>query len=172
VLRSFLFSLALASGLAAGPAFAAVVKLGDLTIETPWARATPKGADVGVGYLTIHNDGATPDKLTGGAADFANVEIHQMANDNGTMTMREMVGGLDIPAHGTVTFAPSGYHLMFTHLKQAIAKGSTLKVTLTFEHAGSVSVDFPVAAIGASAPPGAAPADSMKGMSSMKGMKM
>ena len=158
-------------GLAAGPGFAAVIKLGDLTIETPWARATPKGAEVGVGYLTIHNDGATADKLTGGAADFADVEIHQMANDNGTMTMREMTGGLEIPAHGTVTFAPSGYHLMFTHLKQALAKGDTLKVTLTFEHAGSVSVDFPVAAIGASAPPGAARRLD-EGMSAMKGMKM
>ncbi len=157
-------AIALAFGLAAGEASAAEVKLGDLTISTPWARATPKGADVGVGYLTIKNDGATADKLTGGSADFANVEIHQMANDKGTMTMREITDGLEIPAHGSVTFAPSSYHLMFTHLKGQLTKGETLKVSLTFEHAGSTSVDFPVTAIGASAPPGAPPADAMKGM--------
>jgi copper(I)-binding protein len=160
VSRSLFLALALVGGLVAGPAFAAEVKLGDLTISTPWARATPKGAEVGVGYLTVQNNGATADKLTGGGADFANVEIHQMANDNGTMTMREALGGVDIPAHGALTFAPNGYHLMFTHLKQALAKGETVKVTLTFEHAGSVTVDFPVSAIGASAPP----ADAMKGM--------
>jgi len=59
--------------LAATPALADEVKIGDLTIQNAWARVTPKGADVGAGYLTIHNNGASADKLTGGASDFAGV---------------------------------------------------------------------------------------------------
>jgi hypothetical protein len=54
---------------------------------------------------------------------------------------------------------------MLADLKSALVKGQTVKVTLTFAHAGSVAIDFPVEAIGA-----AAPADAMKGMD-MKGMK-
>ena len=154
-------ALALTLGLAAAPALAQETKAGDLVIVAPWARATPKGADVGAGYVEIRNAGAEPEQLTGGSADFAKVEIHQMSMQGDVMQMREVQGGVAIPAHGAVKLAPGGYHLRFTGLKRPLAKGDTVKVTLTFAHAGAVAVDFPVRAIGAAAPGG-----------DMKGMKM
>ena len=93
-------ALALALATAAAPALAQEFKAGDITIDKAWSRATPKGADTGAGYLTIHNNGATPDRLTGGSADFGAVEIHEMKTDNGVMKMRELKDGLNIPAHG------------------------------------------------------------------------
>ena len=138
-------------------------------VESPWARATPKGAEVGGGYLTIENKGATPDRLTGGTADFAAVEVHQMKSVNGVMEMRAVTGGLEIPAHGSVALSPGGYHLMFTHLKRPLIKGQTIKATLDFAHAGAVPVEFKVMGIGAAGPGGM---KGMKGMDSMKGMKM
>ena len=42
------------------PSLAQEFKSGDITIESPWAPATPKGAEVGAGYFTILNDGASP----------------------------------------------------------------------------------------------------------------
>jgi periplasmic copper chaperone A len=149
---SFGATLALALAIGAAPALAAEVKAGDIVIESPWARATPKGAEVGGGYLTIENNGAAPDRLTGGTADFAKVEIHEMKTANGVMTMRELKGGLAIPAHGSVRLAPGGIHLMFAHLTKPLVKGETVKATLTFEHAGSVPVEFPVEGLGASGP--------------------
>jgi len=145
-------ALALALGAFAAPALAQEFKAGDISIDKPWARATPKGADVGAGYLVIHNNGATPDTLTGGTADFASVEVHEMKMDKGVMKMTEMTKGLNIPAHGTIRLAPGGYHLMFTHLTKPLAKGETVKATLDFEHAGAVAVDFPVEGIGAAGP--------------------
>jgi copper(I)-binding protein len=159
---TFAFALALLS--CAAPACAQDFKAGDIRIENPWARATPKGSDVGAGYCVIRNDGAKPDRLTGGSAEFADVEIHETKSAGGVMEMRELKTGLNIPAHGSVGLAPGGYHLMFTHLSQGLIKGETLKTTLTFEHAGDVEVDFPVVAPGASGP-GAKGGD-------MKGMKM
>ena len=47
-----------------------------------------------------------------------------MSMVGGVMKMRELKDGLPIPAHGTVTLAPNGYHIMFTGLKQPLAKGS------------------------------------------------
>jgi hypothetical protein len=158
--------LALALAFSAAPALAQEIKAGDLTIEKPWARATPKGAEVGAGYLVIRNDGAAPDRLTGGSADFAAVEIHEMAMEGGVMKMRELKDGLLIPAHATVKLAPNGYHVMFTGLKSALVKGEAVKATLTFERAGAVAVEFAVEGVGATAPGGA-----MKG-GDMKGMKM
>ena len=165
MIHKTVLALALALATAAAPALAQEFKAGDITIDKAWSRATPKGAETGAGYLTIHNTGATPDKLTGGSADFAAVEIHEMKTENGVMTMRELNDGLNIPAHGTVRLAPGGYHIMFTHLTKPLEKGAKVSATLNFEHAGSVAVDFPVEAIGAASP---AP---MKG-DDMKGMKM
>ena len=121
------------------------------------------GAETGAGYLTIHNTGAAPDRLTGGSADFGAVEIHEMKSDNGVMTMRELKDGLNIPAHGTIRLAPGGYHIMFTHLAKPLEKGAKVSATLNFEHAGPVAVEFPVEAIGA-AGPAPTKGDDMKGM--------
>jgi copper(I)-binding protein len=164
--HSSLFALALAFTLSAAPALAQEFKAGDIVIEKPWARATPKGAEVGGAYMTIENKGAAPDRLTGGTSDFATVEIHEMKSENGVMEMREVTGGLDIPAHGSVALAPGGYHIMFTHLAHPLAKGDTVKATLTFEHAGPVEVEFNVLGVGAAGTGGA-----MKG-GAMGGMKM
>ena len=163
------FALVALFALAAGPALAQQFVTGDITVEKPWARATPKGAAVAAGYLTIRNRGVVADKLTGGSADFAAaVEVHEMSMKDGVMTMRQLVGGLEIPANGAVTLAPSGYHLMFQQLKRQLAKGETVKVMLTFEHAGSFVIEFPVGGIGAMGLGGAkAPAGAP-----MKGMKM
>jgi copper(I)-binding protein len=160
---SFAFALALA--VSAGPALAQEFKAGDITVDKAWARATPKGADVGAAYFAIHNNGATPERLTGGSADFATVEVHEMKTEGGVMKMAELKNGLDIPAHATIRLAPGGYHLMFTHLTKPLIKGEKVKATLTFDPAGSVEVEFPVEGVGAPAPM------PMKG-GAMGGMKM
>lgn len=163
-MRHSFFTLALALALSAGPTLAQEFKAGDVVVEKPWARATPKGAEVAGGYLDIQNNGATPDRLTGGSADFATVEIHQMKSENGVMEMRQLKDGLDIPAHGSVALSPGGYHLMFTHLTHPLTKGESIKATLNFEHAGPVEVEFSVMGIGATGTGGTGGA--------MKGMKM
>jgi copper(I)-binding protein len=152
--------------LAALPALAQEFKGGDITIDKAWSRATPKGAAVGAGYLVIHNHGATADKLTGGSADFAvGVSVHEMSKDNGIMRMRELTAGLEIPANGEIVFSPGAYHIMFTGLKQPLEKGQNVKASLTFEHAGTIVVEFAVGSVGAAGPGGAGkPDDSMKGM--------
>ena len=117
--------------------------------------------------MTIQNKGATADRLTGGSADFATVEVHQTKSENGVMQMREVAGGLNIPAHGSVGLSPGGYHIMFTHLAHPLTKGDTIKATLNFEHAGPVEVAFKVM--------GSGPRDGgMKGTGGMNmgGMKM
>lgn len=161
-----LLLMALALAISAAPALAQEFKAGDIVVDKPWARATPKGVQVGGGYLTIRNNGAAPDRLTGGSADFAAVEVHQSTSENGVSQMRELKDGLAIPAHGSVAFALGGYHLMFTHLTHPLTKGESVKVTLNFEHAGPIEVEFKVMGIGAAGTGG------MKGMENMKGMKM
>ena len=129
------------------------ITAGALKISAPWARATPKGANVGGGYLTITNTGSAADRLVGGSSDISNrFEVHEMSMDNGVMKMRMLPKGLDIKPGETVALKPGGYHVMFVELKQPLTQGQKFKVTLQFEKAGKVDVDFAVAGIGAQAP--------------------
>jgi periplasmic copper chaperone A len=99
-------------------AFASEFKVGSITVETPWSRATPGGAKVAAGYLTIKNSAAAPDRLVSVTADIAGrTEIHQMSMSDGMMKMRQLTYGLPIPAQGSVTLEPASYHLMFLDLK-------------------------------------------------------
>ncbi|MBV8567516.1 MAG: copper chaperone PCu(A)C [Methylobacteriaceae bacterium] len=152
----------------AAPVLAQEFKAGDIIVEKPWSRATPKGATVAAGYMVVRNSGATADKLVGGSADFAGaVQIHEMSMSGGFMKMRELPSGLEIPANGQVEFSPKAYHLMFTGLKQPLKKGDKVKASLTFEHAGTVAVEFQVGGLGDTGPGGAA-----KPQAPMKGMQM
>src|SRR6478752_5458945 len=75
--HSFAFA-ALAITLFAASARADDVKAGDLVIKQVWSRATPGGAKIAGGYLTIETKGAARDRLVSGSADFAGkVEIHE-----------------------------------------------------------------------------------------------
>jgi hypothetical protein len=132
------------------PASAQQVKAGDLVLDHAWARATPGGAKVGGGFLTIENKGATPDKLIGGSSPAAGkVEVHETAMNNGVATMRPVKDGLSIPPAQSVTLAPGGYHLMLMQLKAPLKKGDKVPVTLAFEKAGEVKVTLDVQGVGA-----------------------
>ncbi|MFN7168084.1 MAG: copper chaperone PCu(A)C, partial [Pannonibacter sp.] len=76
-------------------------------------------------------------------------ELHEMAVIDGVMKMREMEGGIPVPAGATVELKPGGLHVMFMDIKQPLKEGETLPITLTFEKAGTVTVDMPIAKIGA-----------------------
>jgi copper(I)-binding protein len=129
------------------------VKAGDLAITQPWARATPGGAKVAGGYLTIENKGSRPDRLVSGPTNVAKkIEIHEIAMNNGVMTMRPIDGGLVIEPGKTVKFAPGGYHLMFLELNSPFKQGDRVAVTLKLEKAGEVKVLFDVQGVGAQGP--------------------
>src|SRR4051794_16224057 len=67
------------------------VKAGDLVIAQAWSRATPGGAKIAGGYLTIENKGSSPDRLIGGSTAIADkVQVHEMTMNNGVMTMRPL----------------------------------------------------------------------------------
>jgi copper(I)-binding protein len=170
-----LFGVALLAALFVAPARAEEVKAGDLVITQAWSRATPGGAKVGGGYLTIENKGSTPDRLIGGSADIADkVQVHEMATNNGVMTMRPLDKGLVIEPGKTVKLAPGGYHLMLLDLKSPLKHGDKLPVTLEFERAGKVSLSLDVQGIGAQGPVGAGGPGNMemKKTPDHSGMKM
>jgi len=148
--RIALIVAAVLAAWSAMPAQAEDVTVGGMKISVPWARATPKGASVGGGYMTITNTGTAPDHLIGGSADIARgFEVHEMTMDGGVMKMRPVAGGIEIKPGQTITLDPSGYHVMLVGLKGQLKQGDHFKATLQFAKAGKVDVDFSIESIGA-----------------------
>jgi copper(I)-binding protein len=129
-------------------------KAGDLVIGHPWSRATPGGAKIGGGYLTITNNGSAPDRLMAAtAASVADhVEIHEMATKDGVMTMRYQPNGVAIEPGKTVAFSPGSYHLMLMGRKAPRKEGDRIKTVLTVEKAGTVEITINVEGMGAQHP--------------------
>lgn len=129
----------------ASPVFAHDYKAGALKIDHPWTRATPGGAKVGGGFMTITNTGTESDRLVGGSADIAKIfEVHEMKMEGTVMKMRALEKGLEIKPGETVELKPGGYHVMFIDLKAPLKEGETVKGELVFEKAGKVAVEYKI----------------------------
>lgn len=122
-----------------------------VVVTKAWARASPPGATTGAVYITMENQGTTPDrllKITGSVAGSA--ILHETMAEGDVSQMRESDGGLAPGA--TLAMKPGGAHIMLMGLTKPLQKGDTVTVTLDFEKAEDVSVQPKVAPIGAAGP--------------------
>jgi hypothetical protein len=147
-LRCLVVAVAL-SAQAAGMAGAHEFKLGDLTIDHPYAIATAATAKTGAGYLAITNGGSESDTLVAVRADFPRVMLHGTEVDTDGVARMSHVEAIEIPAGETVTLAPRGLHVMFMGLDGPFEEGEAIPAILVFEKAGEVPVEFHVESRGA-----------------------
>ena len=136
--------LLLAAALITTPAFAQV------KIENAWARATPPGATLAVGYMTIRNGLGAFDRLIAVSSPAAaKVEMHVTVQDGEVSRMRE-VKAYEVPARGTLELAPGGSHLMLVDIKAPFKAGDKVPLVLRFEKAGEVKTQLAVRPLGTS----------------------
>lgn len=120
--------------------------------EQAWARATAPQQKVGGAYVTLTSP--ADDWLVGVSSPIAGrAEVHEMQMDGNVMRMREVEGGLALPAGKVVALAPGGYHIMLMDLKQPLVAGQVIPMQLRFRTAPPLDLRVQVAPVGASAPP-------------------
>lgn len=113
------------------------------TVADPYASPAPENGTAGA-FLTVRG-GAEPDTLVAvRSADVAQIELHRTETEAGLRTMREVEGGLPVPARGSVELRPGSYHLMLIGLRRDLAPGDTLDAEVEFARAGAVPVRVPV----------------------------
>ena len=131
---------------------AGVADDGGPKVDHAWARATPGAARTGAVYFRIESP--TDDRLIGLASPVAaKAELHTHLEENGVMQMREVEGGLAVPAGQEVELKPGGLlHVMLIDLNRKLKAGDSFPLTLTFEKAGSRDVTVTVERLGAMGP--------------------
>lgn len=144
---------AVALTIAAIFALVAAAHAADIVIEGAFARAsaTPM-AKTGAAYFTIVNKGDAADRLIAAETDVAGMTmLHENRVVDGVASMVH-VDSIDVPAQAQVKLEPKGLHVMMMDLKGPLKKGEQLRLTLTFDKAGEISIDVPVGGVAATGP--------------------
>lgn len=124
-----------------------------ISIQHPWSRETAVGQAAGGGFMTVTNSGLDDDRLVSGSSPVAaDVQLHTMTMDGGVMRMRQVTNGITVPSKGSVALRPGSFHLMFIGLKRPLRQGERFPVTLQFQRAGRVTVQFAVQPVGSAGP--------------------
>lgn len=141
-------------------AFAAALLLSGLahaqvSVQDAWVRATVPQQKATGAFMRL--TAAQDMRLVGASSPVAGVtEVHEMKLVDNVMKMRA-VPALDLPAGQAVELKPGGYHIMLLDLKQPVAQGGTVPLTLVFEgkdgQRQSQELQAPVRALGAAAAP-------------------
>ncbi len=144
-----------------------------ISVTGAWARPSVGATGNSAAYFTITNSGPAADTLTGASSPIGTAELHETTmmgspgmsapamgspdmsapamspaasgmDMGGGMTGMQPVASVEVPAGGTVAFAPGGYHVMLTGLTKPLSAGDTFELTLTFQKAGPVVLSVQV----------------------------
>ena len=142
MIRSFSRLLLLAATtLWAGSALAA-----DITVTDAFVRAGAAQATAGAAFMTLTSP--TADRLVSASSPVAErVELHTHIMEGGIARMREVEGGIDLPAGTPVALQPGGLHIMLIGLKQPLTEGSMVDIALTFAGAPPRIIQIPVKSV-------------------------
>ena len=119
---------------------------GFVSVSGALVRAAQAGGTTAA-YMTITNGTLAVDTLESVSTPAAtSASLHKTSTDASGMTGMQPVDGIIIPAGGTVTLEPGGYHVMLMGLTGDLAAGQVVRLTLTFKTAGAIGVSAEVRA--------------------------
>ena len=96
-------------------------------------------------FMMVTNEGEQEVTLVGADTEVAGmVEIHEMTEVDGEMVMQAIEGGLVLaPGRGQM-LQPGGNHIMLMEMRQALAPGDEVALTLEFSDGSSKELTVPV----------------------------
>ncbi|MDL9938488.1 copper chaperone PCu(A)C [Gordonia sp. ABSL1-1] len=108
-------------------------------VTDQWAKAAQ--SEMTAVFATVTNGSDAAVRIVGGTTQSAErVELHEMAEVDGTRVMRPIEGGLTVPAHGSTVLRPGGDHIMLMGLRGPIRAGDEVRVTLNCTDGSTVVV--------------------------------
>jgi copper(I)-binding protein len=114
-----------------------------MTLSGQWLRMVIPSRPA-AGYFRLSNNSDKAHELVGASSDACgSLSLHESINRGGVDRMAD-VKSVAVPAHGSVTFAPGGYHLMCLSPSPTVKRGSSITITLHFADGGTLASNFPV----------------------------
>lgn len=120
-------------------------------IDQAWVRLSPNKDTPSAGYFVAHG-GDAGTQLRGVLTDYAlKVEMHESMTENGMSSMKP-ISSVDIPAKGTVAFAPGGRHLMIWGVNDTAISRGKMQMTFLLANGDRLLVDAVIQKPGAGEP--------------------
>ena len=114
---------------------------GGITASDPAVGANP--GDSAALYVELLSEGRS-DELVSARCDCARrSSLHLTEDRDGILIMAE-TGSIELPQGKATTLLPGGPHVMLEDLEAPLTAGSTVEVTLGFEHSADVVLEVPV----------------------------
>lgn len=115
-----------------------------VSIHDPYARAVPPGQPNSAAFMQLENTTQADLALTAAQSSVSEVaELHTHTDVDGIMQMRQ-VDSIALPAGETTELKPGGLHIMLIGLKQPLADGDQIDLTLTFSDGSATELTLPV----------------------------
>lgn len=114
------------------------------TVDDGWIRPGPPSMPMRAGFGTINNSCDAAVAIIGASSPaFGDVSVHESTVVDGISRMRE-IPELVVPAHGSVTLAPGGYHLMLMQPSGDLAPGDRVEVEFTLRDGSTLRGELEV----------------------------
>lgn len=144
---TFAFFIGLSSLAVAVPTYASQFKSvkssSQIQIEQCWIRLLPAHLP-SAGYFALQNNGEKVIELKAATTpSYQQVMLHQ-TNEVDGMTKMQMAKKIEIPAKGTLTFEPGGFHIMFEKPTSTLKVGETMQLKLLFSDGQTVTTNCKV----------------------------
>jgi copper(I)-binding protein len=110
----------------------------------------PVNPAVAAARMEIRNTTAVDDALVAVASPDGSASIHRSEVDPEGRAVMVAVDRLAVPARSTLVFEPGGLHVMLNGIERDLGVGAVVVFELTFERAGTVTVEVPVVEPGGS----------------------
>ena len=114
-----------------------------LTAHDCWIRLMPASLPSS-GYFVVSNNSDKPATLTSAETPAFGMAMLHKSSSNGSTSTMAMVDSAEVPAHGTLAFAPSGYHLMLEDAPKPLKVGTTIPLKLTFSDQSTIDTQCAV----------------------------
>jgi hypothetical protein len=115
---------------------------GGVSVYVP--RIVEPAGDVAALYFVVVDREQRGDRLIGVESAVGEAMLHETVDAQGLARMRRAQRGLAVPARGELRLEPGGPHVMLMGLREPLAAGSRVRVTLEFERVGRLLLEVPV----------------------------
>lgn len=120
-----------------------------VTVAAPHVRLLPAPARQTSAFMTLRNPGARPVRLVGAESPLAErIELHQVIQDRQVMARRPVVA-IPVAAGAETRLAPGGFQMVLIGLREPLAQGRHIPITLAFDDGSTQRIAAPVLAIAA-----------------------
>ena len=121
----------------------ALPALADIEVRDAYARSANQ--KTGAAFMILSNHGEDDVLVEAQAEGLARrIELHTHIFENGIARMREVEGGIPLPAGAEVRLERGGLHVMFMGLERRLEQGARFPLVLRFRSGAEVVADVVV----------------------------